>query len=466
MIRRPPRSTLSSSSAASDVYKRQVSTQSTGPMTNHGQPAVWMLLLLVARSTPALSSPTFMAASSEPSGRPHPSSRRIIGGSPAPAGKYPWFAEMSKVEGNPHMCGMTMISPYWAITACHCIIRGDYKGYRGAAGSELTTGCTKMGDPRCTTHAIKRWVPHPCYFVSCCDDHDDLCMAELEQPADLPSYARVAGLDGPVDTPAGSPVMLIGMGMTNTPTITNTLMEVQVNTVSQSACMQQEPGAVDKNLINFDNVICTGGEEGRDSCNGDSGSPLVGSSGNSSVILGVLVKGTELPSKGPSCGAAGRMAVYTRLDKYTDFLRVTMAGETYTCTHCHKQGGDSCTNCPNSCPRNANCSTGDIDANHQCWGVKVGGGAWSPGWISATLVGAVAVLVVMAGLAWRGDWKGVTERLRGCSEWCKARVGQCFQAARPTAGSTQESKAVPARVVIPSVAPECAYEKVTTDELA
>eukprot|EP00656_Telonema_subtile_P019761 TRINITY_DN2096_c0_g1_i2.p1 TRINITY_DN2096_c0_g1~~TRINITY_DN2096_c0_g1_i2.p1 ORF type:complete len:135 (-),score=23.86 TRINITY_DN2096_c0_g1_i2:577-981(-) len=30
MTRRPPRSTLSSSSAASDVYKRQVSTQSTG----------------------------------------------------------------------------------------------------------------------------------------------------------------------------------------------------------------------------------------------------------------------------------------------------------------------------------------------------------------------------------------------------------------------------------------------------
>eukprot|EP00657_Telonema_sp_P-1_P009447 TRINITY_DN3641_c0_g1_i3.p1 TRINITY_DN3641_c0_g1~~TRINITY_DN3641_c0_g1_i3.p1 ORF type:complete len:100 (+),score=44.16 TRINITY_DN3641_c0_g1_i3:140-439(+) len=30
MIRRPPRSTQSRSSAASDVYKRQVSTQSTG----------------------------------------------------------------------------------------------------------------------------------------------------------------------------------------------------------------------------------------------------------------------------------------------------------------------------------------------------------------------------------------------------------------------------------------------------
>eukprot|EP00656_Telonema_subtile_P028684 TRINITY_DN3126_c0_g1_i3.p1 TRINITY_DN3126_c0_g1~~TRINITY_DN3126_c0_g1_i3.p1 ORF type:complete len:315 (-),score=60.51 TRINITY_DN3126_c0_g1_i3:325-1269(-) len=39
MIRRPPRSTLSSSSAASDVYKRQVSTQSTGKSrpTNMGR---------------------------------------------------------------------------------------------------------------------------------------------------------------------------------------------------------------------------------------------------------------------------------------------------------------------------------------------------------------------------------------------------------------------------------------------
>eukprot|EP00656_Telonema_subtile_P016555 TRINITY_DN18754_c0_g1_i1.p1 TRINITY_DN18754_c0_g1~~TRINITY_DN18754_c0_g1_i1.p1 ORF type:complete len:347 (+),score=80.52 TRINITY_DN18754_c0_g1_i1:73-1113(+) len=40
MIRRPPRSTLSSSSAASDVYKRQVSTQSTGSSRQH--PCLWL----------------------------------------------------------------------------------------------------------------------------------------------------------------------------------------------------------------------------------------------------------------------------------------------------------------------------------------------------------------------------------------------------------------------------------------
>eukprot|EP00658_Telonema_sp_P-2_P025391 TRINITY_DN20223_c0_g1_i2.p1 TRINITY_DN20223_c0_g1~~TRINITY_DN20223_c0_g1_i2.p1 ORF type:complete len:223 (+),score=52.69 TRINITY_DN20223_c0_g1_i2:132-800(+) len=49
MIRRPPRSTLSSSSAASDVYKRQVSTQSTGIF---GWMAMrWLFLLLAAHAS-------------------------------------------------------------------------------------------------------------------------------------------------------------------------------------------------------------------------------------------------------------------------------------------------------------------------------------------------------------------------------------------------------------------------------
>eukprot|EP00656_Telonema_subtile_P031850 TRINITY_DN3488_c0_g1_i2.p1 TRINITY_DN3488_c0_g1~~TRINITY_DN3488_c0_g1_i2.p1 ORF type:complete len:345 (+),score=74.48 TRINITY_DN3488_c0_g1_i2:100-1134(+) len=54
MIRRPPRSTLSSSSAASDVYKRQVSTQSTGVFptpTMAGIPLSLLLLCALASAT-------------------------------------------------------------------------------------------------------------------------------------------------------------------------------------------------------------------------------------------------------------------------------------------------------------------------------------------------------------------------------------------------------------------------------
>eukprot|EP00658_Telonema_sp_P-2_P078710 TRINITY_DN743_c0_g1_i3.p1 TRINITY_DN743_c0_g1~~TRINITY_DN743_c0_g1_i3.p1 ORF type:complete len:818 (+),score=189.61 TRINITY_DN743_c0_g1_i3:57-2510(+) len=49
MTRRPPRSPLSSSSAASDVYKRQVSTQSTGIFQSPAMvPSSWAVVLMIA----------------------------------------------------------------------------------------------------------------------------------------------------------------------------------------------------------------------------------------------------------------------------------------------------------------------------------------------------------------------------------------------------------------------------------
>eukprot|EP00656_Telonema_subtile_P035047 TRINITY_DN3905_c0_g1_i1.p1 TRINITY_DN3905_c0_g1~~TRINITY_DN3905_c0_g1_i1.p1 ORF type:complete len:358 (+),score=80.35 TRINITY_DN3905_c0_g1_i1:88-1161(+) len=57
MIRRPPRSTLSSSSAASDVYKRQVSTQSTGRNFGANMKSFLVLVSLVCVSA---SQPPFL----------------------------------------------------------------------------------------------------------------------------------------------------------------------------------------------------------------------------------------------------------------------------------------------------------------------------------------------------------------------------------------------------------------------
>lgn len=91
-------------------------------------------------------------------------------------------------------------------------------------------------------------------------------------------------------------------------------------------------------------------QTGKDSCNGDSGSPVVGCFGNSTWVLGVLVKGSELPRNGPACGANGRLAVYTRLEKYTEFIRTTINGGKFECANCHNDGGDSCTALTDSAP--------------------------------------------------------------------------------------------------------------------
>lgn len=41
-------------------------------------------------------------------------------------------------------------------------------------------------------------------------------------------------------------------------------------------------------------------------------------------MVGVLSKGSELPSNTPDCGVEGRYGVYTRISKYSDFLREIM----------------------------------------------------------------------------------------------------------------------------------------------
>lgn len=77
-------------------------------------------------------------------------------------------------------------------------------------------------------------------------------------------------------------------------------------------------------FINFTNVICTGGHDGQDSCGGDSGGPAIYKAGGKDWIVGVLSKGSELPLNSPDCGVKGRFGVYTRISRYTDFLREIM----------------------------------------------------------------------------------------------------------------------------------------------
>ena len=74
-----------------------------------------------------------------------PNARRIIGGT-AVSGRrvYPWYAQLSKIGGYSTGCGMTIISPTWVVTACHCVIKGDYSGYHQGPGSEITYGCTSL----------------------------------------------------------------------------------------------------------------------------------------------------------------------------------------------------------------------------------------------------------------------------------------------------------------------------------
>lgn len=86
--------------------------------------------------------------------------------------------------------------------------------------------------------------------------------------------------------------------------------------VDSQQCNQKYAGV---NVQLGPNQLCAGGEQGKDSCRGDSGGPLMVSYGsepnkNNWFLIGVV-------SFGPSpCGLEGWPGVYTRVGDYSSWI--------------------------------------------------------------------------------------------------------------------------------------------------
>ena len=125
-------------------------------------------------------------------------------------------------------------------------------------------------------------------------------------------FALVNGLNGSVGEIAEDREMLLaGFGSMRADGgggRARMLMEVAVKSVSKQTCIDANPYSHSRSYINFDHVVCTGGEPGKDSCNGDSGGPAIVMQGGQPWLVGVLSKGSQKPGE-PQCMLVGFVGV-------------------------------------------------------------------------------------------------------------------------------------------------------------
>lgn len=99
-------------------------------------------------------------------------------------------------------------------------------------------------------------------------------------------------------------------------------LKVDVPLLSNRECQEK----IGSRIIISKNHYCAGGEEGKDSCRGDSGGPLMRSFKNNPeddeqwYLEGIV-------GSGISCGLKGKPGIYLRITSYTGWIIRTLAEE-------------------------------------------------------------------------------------------------------------------------------------------
>ncbi|POI27357.1 hypothetical protein CIB84_008893 [Bambusicola thoracicus] len=281
---------------------------------------------------------------------------RIVGGTEALHGSWPWIVSIQnpQMSGTGHMCGGSLITPQWVLTAAHCF---DHPSYilelRVVIGAN---DLTHLGQ-EVEVHRIRRVIIHE-YFNNKTLTND-IALLELDYPVHCSYHIQLACVpDASLRVSELTDCYISGWGHTGMRSVApvqaaDILQEAKVHLIDLNLCNSSHwyAGAV------HTHNMCAGYPQGGiDTCQGDSGGPLMCRDNNADYFWLVGVT-----SWGKGCGRAFRPGIYTSTQHFYNWILMQLRAAAHptsrawshfmtTSSHDHGQNAAPTQASVSSCP--------------------------------------------------------------------------------------------------------------------
>ncbi|KAL9985589.1 hypothetical protein ACROYT_G008011 [Oculina patagonica] len=294
----PPVGTTTAPATTSDTTTTTTSpvgTTTAPPTTSDNQPTTAAPPVVTTAAPPP---PTTSAAScgSRPVGA------RIVGGTQAQNGSWPWMAMLAYAGGS-QFCGGSLIGEQWVLTAAQCV--------DGFSPSQIVV---RMGAYKITDIAqeleVERIIMHESFDIVTYEN--DIALLKLKTEVTLGTSVGLVCLNKD-NTLASGTCCITGWGWLeeNAQSQPDYLQEASVELIGVSECNTEpyHPDAI------FSTMLCAGllPEGGVDACQGDVGGPLVCEGDGKWYLTGVT-------SWNEGCARPEKPGVYTKVLRFVDWI--------------------------------------------------------------------------------------------------------------------------------------------------
>ncbi|XP_031700871.1 chymotrypsin-like elastase family member 2A isoform X2 [Anarrhichthys ocellatus] len=265
---------------------------------------------------------TFLVASAYGCGLPTfpPVLSRVVAGEDVRPHSWPWQVSLQSDSSGRwrHVCGGTLISSDWVLTAAHCI--NDRYNY----SVELGKHSLETSEEGSTARRAATIIPHEDYNIIL--SRNDIALIKLSSPVTFSDTLVPACVpDQGLVLPHGAPCYITGWGRLSIKPISSPaasgppadiLQQALLPVVDHDTCSQPDWWSV----LATDKMVCAGGDGITAGCNGDSGGPLNCQNPDGSWdVHGVVSFGS-----GQGCNVLQKPTVFTQVSSYIDWINNAM----------------------------------------------------------------------------------------------------------------------------------------------